>query len=219
MSLYNSLTGDTEGKSSKTSGVSIGIITNNKDPDQHGRVKLRFPLRNSTDESDWIRVATLMAGNQTGAYFLPEVGSEVLVAYEEGDPEHPVVIGALWNGKDKPPENNSDGKNNVRKFKSRAGHEITMNDDTDGKKAQLAMTSSAGHSIILDDAGGSEKITIIDKTGSNRITFDSTQNSIAIEASMKLSIKANVIEIEGTTSLTLKSNAALTIQGLPVKIN
>ncbi|MBL0731329.1 MAG: hypothetical protein JJW03_00520, partial [Desulfosarcina sp.] len=64
-----------------------------------------------------------------------------------------------------------------------------------------------------------EKIEIIDKTGSNKITIDSVQNSINIESAMQLKIKANVVEIEGTTSLTLKSSAALTIQGLPVKIN
>ena len=71
----------------------------------------------------------------------------------------------------------------------------------------------------MDDSEGKEKIEIIDKTGNNKITIDSVQNSINIESALNLKIKANVIEIEGTTSLTLKSNANLTIQGLPVKIN
>jgi hypothetical protein len=59
----------------------------------------------------------------------------------------------------------------------------------------------------------------VDKTGNNKIIIDSVENSINIESTMQLTIKANVVEIEGTTSLALKSNAALTIQGLPVKIN
>jgi uncharacterized protein (DUF2345 family) len=72
---------------------------------------------------------------------------------------------------------------------------------------------------VLDDSVGQEKIEILDKTGSNQITIDSVQNSINIESALQLKIKSTVVEIEATTSLTLKSNAILTIQGLPVKIN
>jgi hypothetical protein len=72
---------------------------------------------------------------------------------------------------------------------------------------------------VLDDSVGQEKIEIQDKTGSNKIIIDSVQNSMNIESVLQLKIKAAVVEIEGTTSLTLKSNAILTIQGLPVKIN
>src|SRR5687768_7153196 len=83
-------------------GVVIGIITNNKDPDKLGRVKVKFPWLSDTDESFWARTATPMAGNQRGMYFLPEVDDEVLVAFEHGDLRFPYIIGALWNGKDKP---------------------------------------------------------------------------------------------------------------------
>jgi uncharacterized protein involved in type VI secretion and phage assembly len=219
MSGLSALTDGTTSENGKTGGVSIGIVTNNQDPEKQGRIKLRFPMRNSTDESYWARVSTLMAGNSMGTYFLPEVGTEVLVAFEEGDAEHPIVIGALWNGQDVPPETNSDGKNNIRTIKSRAGHTIVFNDDTDASKAQVEIKSSAGHVIVLDDTSGSEKISIIDKTGSNKIEFDSAQNNISIECAMKLKIKANEIEIEGTASVTLKSSAITTIQGSPVKIN
>jgi uncharacterized protein involved in type VI secretion and phage assembly len=220
MSGLASLTGGSDkSQSGKSSGVSVGIVTNNQDPDKQGRVKLSFPMRNSTDESFWARVSTVMAGKQTGTYFLPEVGSEVLVAFEDGDTEHPIVIGALWNGKDTPPDTNGDGKNNIRTITSRAGHAVTFNDDTDAGKAQLTIKSSAGHSIVLDDTTGSEKISIIDKTGSNKIVFDSSQNNISIECAMQLTIKGNVVQIEGTSSLTLKSGAITTIQGSPVKIN
>jgi len=142
-----------------------------------------------------------------------------LVAFEHGDINHPYVIGALWNGVDKPPESNADGKNNIRKIKSRSGHEIIFNDDDTAKKEKIEIHTKAGHKVVLDDSTGKEKIEIIDKTGSNKISIDSVQNSMTIESAMQLKIKANVVEIEGTTSLTLKSNAALTIQGLPVKIN
>src|SRR3972149_536693 len=86
------------------SGVVPGIVTNNQDPDGLGRVKIKFPWLSDDNETDWVRIATLMAGGQRGGFFLPEVGDEVLVAFEHGDINHPYVIGALWNGVDKPPE-------------------------------------------------------------------------------------------------------------------
>jgi uncharacterized protein involved in type VI secretion and phage assembly len=193
----------------KNCGVVIGIVTNNKDPDLLGRVKLKFPWRDSSDESNWARVATLMAGDDRGTFFLPEVGDEVLVSFDHGDITQPYVIGALWNGKDKPPEKNADGKNNVRMIKSRSGHKIILNDEQGSEKVEVKTKS--GHQIILDDSGGNEKIEIKDKTGSNSILIDSAQNSISMSSQMKITIQAQMIEI--------KAGATLTLQGGLVKIN
>lgn len=202
-----------------TYGVVIGIVTSNQDPEGLGRIKINFPWRGEKDESYWARVVSLMAGKERGIVFYPEVDDEVLVAFEHGDINYPYILGALWNGKDKPPETNSDGKNNIRKIKSRSGHEIIFNDDSTAKQEKIEIHTRAGHKIVLDDSAGQEKIEIIDKTGSNKMTIDSVQNSINIESALQLKIKANIVEIEGTASLTLKSSAVLTIQGLPVKIN
>lgn len=200
-------------------GVVIGIVRDNKDPEKNGRVSVSFPWRNEEDRGYWARISTPMAGNDRGLFFLPEVGDEVLVAFDRGDINHPYVIGSLWNNVDKVPENNADGKNNIRKIKSRSGHEIVFNDDSESMKESVQIKTNAGHSIVLDDSAGKEKIEITDKTGANKICMDSVKNSVNIESGMQLKIKANVIEIEGTTSLTLKSNAVVTIQGMPVKIN
>jgi uncharacterized protein involved in type VI secretion and phage assembly len=210
---------EAESRNSRINGVVIGIVTNNNDPQGMGRVRVRFPWRGDDDESYWARVATLMAGNDRGTFFLPEVDDEVLVAFDHGDINHPYVIGALWNGVDTPPETNAEGKNNIRTIKSRSGHEIIFDDNHEQKSEKLEIHTNAGHTILLDDSAGAERIEIKDKTNNNKITIDSVQNSITIESATQLKIKANVVEIEGTTSLTLKSNAALTIQGLPVKIN
>ncbi|HSE42649.1 MAG TPA: phage baseplate assembly protein V [Acidobacteriota bacterium] len=200
-------------------GVVGAIVTNNKDPDGLGRVKVKFPWLSDQNETDWVRIATLMAGSGRGSFFLPEVDDEVLIAFEHGDINHPFVIGALWNGSAKPPETNNNGQNNIRKITSRSGHEIILNDDNNSMQEKVEIHSKAGHKIILNDSVGQETIEIIDKTGSNKIIIDSVQNSMNIESALQLKIKAMTVEIEGTTSLTLKSNAILTIQGLPVKIN
>jgi len=203
----------------KIEGVLIGIVTNNKDPDNLGRVRVRFPVRESNDDSYWARVATLMAGKDRGSFFLPEVGDEVLVAFEQGDVEHPYVIGALWNGQDTPPADNSDGKNNLRKIRSRSGHEILFDDNAEAKQEKVIIKTNGGHVITLDDSSGQEKVEIKDRTGNNTITMDSTQNAIAIASAMKLSLKSQIIEIEAQGMMTIKANATLTLQGGLVKIN
>lgn len=208
-----------ESRVRRITGVVIGIVTNNKDTEGMGRVKVKFPWRGDSDESYWARVSTLMAGKDRGAFFLPEVGDEVLVAFDHGDINHPYVIGALWNGVDTPPETNADGKNNIRKIKSRSGHEIIFDDNDEQKKEKIEIHTKAGHTIILDDSAGAEKIEIKDKTGNNSIMIDSVQNAIAISSQMKLSIKAQAIEIESGGMMSIKSSATLTIQGAIVKIN
>ena len=249
MSMLNPFQGFGEESQGRViTGVVIGIVTNNQDPEGLGRVKVKFPWRGESDESYWARIATLMAGKERGTFFLPEVGDEVLVAFDHGDIDHPYVIGALWNGVDKPPETNADGKNNIRKIKSRSGHEIIFDDNSEGKKEKLELHTNAGHTIVLDDSAGKEKmeihtkaghtillddspgkekIEIKDKTGNNSIKIDSVQNAITISSQMKLTLKAQAIDIESGGMMNIKSggmmgiksSGILNIQGTLVKIN
>jgi uncharacterized protein involved in type VI secretion and phage assembly len=202
-----SLTDELDNDSQQTPSVFIaaGIVVNNKDEDGLGRVKLKFPMLSDENESDWVRIVSFMAGAERGAFFLPEVGDEVLVIFEHGNLNCPYVIGSLWNGKAKPPYTNDDDKNNIRAIKSRSGHQIIFCDDEEGKKENIEILTKAGHQIILDDTDGAELIAIIDKTKENKITLDSANNAIAIETPGAFTIKGDTVEIEGTTSLTLKT--------------
>lgn len=221
MSLIDALSDQEEirARTRRINGVAVGIVSDNQDPDGLGRIKVNFPWLGDDTESDWVKIATFMAGDQFGGFFLPEVGDEVLVAFEQGDINYPYVIGSLWNSEDRPPETNADGNNNVRKIKSRSGHEITFTDDDAQQQEKLAIQTNAGHKIILDDTSGQEKIEIQDKTGGNSIVIDSAQNSITLESAVTLKLKAQTIEIESGTNMTIKANAMLTIQGSMVKIN
>lgn len=200
-------------------GVAAGIVVNNQDPDKLGRVKVKFPWLSDDNESDWIRIATLMAGRDRGSFFLPEVDDEVLVAFEHGDINRPFVIGALWSGVDQPPETNSDGRNNIRKIRSRSGHEIIFDDNGAAGQEKVEIHTNGGHKIVLDDSAGQEKIEIVDKSGSNKVSIDSMQNAISMESGLQLKIKSQMIEIEAGAMMTLKAGATLTIQGALVKIN
>ena len=195
-------------------GVLVGIVKENQDPENLGRVQIEFPFWQNPGLSEWARITTAMAGEEKGIYFLPEVGDEVLVAFEGGNIHAPYVIGSLWNGKDKPPQTN-DGDNNIRMIKSRKGHEIVF-DDSD--EAKLVIKSSSGHEITLDDASGGENLSIVDKSG-NKISIDATQNAIPLDCSGQFAIKANIIEIEAQANLKVSAGAILTLEGAMVQIN
>jgi uncharacterized protein involved in type VI secretion and phage assembly len=194
-------------------GLVVGVVTNGKDPDNLGRVKVRFPWLSDSEDSQWARIAVLMGGKDRGTYFLPEVDDEVLLAFERGDPRFPYVIGALWNGKDTPPASNADGKNNVRLIKSRSGHVIKLNDEH-----------------------GKETIEIVDKSGNNSLVIDTAKNTLTITTSRdialtasqgKISLEARTIELKSSTSLRveagagmdLKASATVNVKGATVNIN
>ena len=83
-----------------------GIVTENRDPDGQGRVKVKFPWLQAADpdsESAFARIALPMAGSGRGFFYLPEVGDEVLVVFEHGDIRTPIIIGVLWDGLTLPP--------------------------------------------------------------------------------------------------------------------
>lgn len=221
-------------------GVAAGMVTNNQDPEGLGRIKIKFPWLSDDNETDWVRMATMMTGGERGSFFLPEVGDEVLVGFEHGDINFPYVLGALWNGQAQPPGKNADGKNNIRKITSRSGHEIIFDDNQEqGKekleihtkgghrvvlddatgKEKVEVVTKAGHKLVMDDSPGKEKVELVDQTGRNKFSIDSVKNAINIESALSIKLKANMVEIEGTGSLTLKSSALLTVKGMPVKIN
>jgi len=175
-------------------GLVVAIVTNTKDPEGTGRIKIVYPWNKEEGESYWARIMSFMAGDDKGGLFLPEVGEEVLVAFEQGDMESPIILGALWSGNDRPPEKNSDGKNNIKMIKTRSGHEIRFDDSK--REEKIEIKSKSGHCITLDDKIGREKITIEDKSGST-IEMDSLMRKITIEA--------NMIDIKAESVLTLKS--------------
>lgn len=214
MNLYDLISETAqEAETSRITGVVVGIVTNNQDPDALGRVKVRFPWLSDADESEWARIAAPMAGKDRGAYFLPEVDDEVLVAFEHGDPRFPYVIGALWNGKDAPPATNDDGKNNVRVIKSRSGHVIRLNDE-DGKEMIEIRDKSEKNSIVFDTAKNTITITT-DKD----ITLAAPQGTIKLDA-QKIEIKSSAdSKIEAGAGMDVKAAATMNIKGATVNIN
>jgi len=198
---------DFEEKQNKIYGVVTAIVTNTKDPDKMGRVKVKYAWMGEakTIESDWARVASFMAGNERGAHFLPDVDDEVLISFEHGNMNHPYIIGSLYSTKDKVIEKNEDGKNNIKMLKSRSGHKIT-----------------------LDDTSGKEKFIIEDKSGKRTITFDAKEKTLDIvnsEGDMSITIKGDItiksekkMTLDAKSGIDMKSDGAINIEGSSVKV-
>jgi len=185
-------------------GVAEGLVEDNIDPESEGRVKVSFPWFSGEMVSEWCRVAQIYAGDQFGAYFTPEIGSEVLVAFVHGDMRVPVITGGLYNGQDKPPvaRNGSDPK---------------------------YIQTKAGHKIFFEDAAGQERIEIVDSSGNNSIVIDSAANTITVKSQGDVSIEASTgsLSLKGATGVSITSdagidinaNGAVTVGGSTINLN
>jgi uncharacterized protein involved in type VI secretion and phage assembly len=173
-------------------GVYPALVSDIKDPEGQGRVKVTLPWSPDTGGERyevWARLAVLMAGKNRGTWFIPDVEDEVLVAFESGDPRRPYVVGALWNGSDSPPESmDGGGRNNLKVLRSRNGVKITL-DDQDGQEKCLIETPG-GQKITLKDGPGS--IEIVDSNG-NSLKFQAS--GITFNTSGTFTINASTVTI------------------------
>jgi uncharacterized protein involved in type VI secretion and phage assembly len=197
MSLYDAISDPDEAVQAgrRVSGVALGIISDNRDPDGLARVKVRMPWLAPDAESDWIQIATLYAGGGRGSVWLPEVDDQVLLAFEHGDINSPYVIGALWNRQAKPPEANAGGHNDIKIIRSRSGHSVTFCDDGPNRRERVEIRSKGGHRIELSDAEGAETVTVSDRSGGNVLTLETLANRATLKAGATITIQAPEVAI------------------------
>jgi uncharacterized protein involved in type VI secretion and phage assembly len=132
-------------------GVVIGIVSALNDPYGEGRILVEFPWLASGHKSAWAPVAAAFAGSDRGAFFFPEVGDEVLVAFEHGYFDHPFVVGFLWNGLNRPPTLD----HRLRVLRSLNGHEIALHDPDvqQGDQGHVRMTGASGDEVRIQNTG------------------------------------------------------------------
>jgi phage baseplate assembly protein V len=151
-------------KQGRMQGVVIGKVTDVKDPQNQGRVQVKFPWLDDTLQSTWASMVAPFAGNDRGMYFMPEVDDELVVAFEHGDFAHAYVLGAMWNGVSGPPSPDP----RQRMIRSTNGHTIRFVDSTPNGGNEGA--------LIIEDAHGNR---VVMTNGVMRITAQST---LTIEA-------------------------------------
>lgn len=183
----------------------IAVVTDNKDPSKLGRVKVKIPVLSGNDSTFWAPCVAQGAGKNRGWFFIPEIDDEVLVMFEHGDMQRPVIVSALWNGKDKPPDKNPGG-NPRRMIKSRQGSKITFDDD----KNQVVIEDGTGKGKITLDADNNK---IIIEAIDGDVCFQSPQGDMKIVAkSMELTAQQN-LEIHSGAAMQLGTGSSCTIDG------
>jgi uncharacterized protein involved in type VI secretion and phage assembly len=196
------------------SGVVVGIVTNNQDPWGMGRVKVKLPHFGEADESNWARIAVPMAGQGRGIYFLPEVGDEVLVAFERANPRFPFILGALWNGKEQPPAKNDDGNNDVRIIKSRSGHVIRFTDNKEGGAKIEIIDNSGKNSLVFDTDANLIKI-----ESAQDITLSAANGTIKLDARTIEIVSSDAAKVEASSRLDVKASGPMTLKGATIDLN
>ena len=210
----------TVGRASTFYGVIEAIVTDNKDPDGYGRIQVEYPWLGGGTLSAWARMAVPMAGNSMGWVIYPEVGDEVLIDFVNGNVNEPIILGSLYNGKDKPPFDNGDGENNIRTLVSRSGHVIEI-DDTSGAEKITLRDTSGGLEIVMDTA---EKLISFKSSGD--ITFEATDNwtveakeiSMKSSADTKQEAGAN-FEAKAGANNNIEGGGQVNIKGSMVNMN
>jgi uncharacterized protein involved in type VI secretion and phage assembly len=192
--------------SQRENGIVIGTVIDLDDPEKLGRVRARMPQYDD-ELTDWARLVTPMAGKGRGLFLRPEVGDEVLVAFENGDPRRPDVLGALWSKVDTPPPDDGDAAKNNWRF----------------------LVSRSGHVLRFDDTQGAEKIEVIDKSGKLKLVVDASGKKIQITCDTgdielsapagSIKLDAKTVEIKSSADATLEASGPLKLKGATVDIN
>jgi uncharacterized protein involved in type VI secretion and phage assembly len=177
-------------------GVVIGQVTNVKDPDGLGRVKLRFPWLAEGYESDWARMTQFGAGKGNGSLFLPEVNDEVLVAFEFGEFRRPYVVGCLYNGVDKP---------------SGVARAV---DAGSGAVQRHYFRSRKNHELVFSDADGDDGVELRTADGKTSVRLSHGDGKVTVTAQGDVEVSATgSVRVESRASVEIKAGAGVTIDG------
>ena len=194
----------------------IGTVTNVKDPDKSGRVKVKLPTISDKDESAWARVMAPGAGKTRGLQLMPDVGDEVLVAFIGGDAANPVVLGGLWSKKNTPPiaepaKGDSVGERSLY-LASKAKLAFTEGDDASKSKVEL-VHAEADTNIQFDKDGvkvnAKDGTKIVLKVGEASVTLEGdgtitiSGGDITIKASKNLTMQGQKVTIKGSNGATM----------------
>lgn len=163
-------------------GVLMAEVSKTDDPKGLGRITVKFQVKGTLVESDWLQVMSFYGGADYGAFFLPQPGESVLVAFVQGNLSQPVVLGSLWNGGIKPPVPTTEKQQDVRIIKTKGGKQLIFDDS---KSGQLTLIDEKKNTVTID-------------TANNRISIES-KGDLSITAAGQLTLKGKSVTIQNET--------------------
>ncbi len=213
----------------KSKSPFTAVVANNEDPLGLGRVLLKLPEAEDGPPL-WAPMLVPQAGSGQGVWFRPDIGDEVVVDFLNGNPQRPVVLGALWSPDNPPPP----AATEEHMIRSRSGHTIALNDDRN--RQQIAVTSANGRQILIDDSTQQGRIEIRNATGTLRILVDDTTGTVTIEATSgdivldaggDINLKATNISLDaaaqinitGASAVDVSTSAVATVKGAVARVD
>jgi len=175
-------------------GSYLAKVVSVNDPEGLSRVQVRLLSFDGPEQQNaplWARVAVPFAGNNRGAFFIPDVDDEVLVSLVNGDPRQPIVIGGLWNGNTSVPEQLGGSGDSVDRWTitGKAGTRIAIVEEQPSD-ATISFTTPGGVSGELTDAGGGK---IEFRIGGTTVTYD--PQGVTVNTGMNVKVQATQVEI------------------------
>lgn len=217
--MFDEIFQDSNIKSNSICGIVTGLVKEIYDTNHPGMIKVEMFMTDGTlNVTDWIRVIVPYGGKNKGMYFLPDVGDEVAIAFERGDIEKPYVIGCLWNTNvDTIPADTVTEENNIKKLKTKGGHEIIF-DDTE-EKGKIEIITPKKSKISMDDENSLITITAKGDNGDNILKLDSKDGVVTITGKKKIVLDAGgtKITIDGTSKKIDISGDNINLKGTNIK--
>jgi Rhs element Vgr protein len=186
------------------SGLQIGVVVSNEDPEGEHRVRVRMPLVSAGEDGTWARIAAPDAGAERGFFFRPEIGDEVALGFLNDDPRQAVILGMLHSSAKAAPLAGTDD-NHEKVYQSRSKMKLSFNDE----KKVMQLETPAGNKITLSEE---EKLLKLEDQNGNKIEM--TADGIKIESAKALQLKSGTeLKIESGTAFEAKGGTSLKLEG------
>jgi phage protein D len=187
----------------------VGVVTNNNDPEQMGRVRVKYPSLSDNEESAWARVATPSTGNARGLLMLPQPNEEVIIGFEHNDTRRPIVIGSVFNGRDKP---------GAELYQERNGSFALVSNEKIHQHSKKDFEITSDENMVVEIKGDETHTVKGDYEHNTTGTGTLKAQSYTVEAGTSMTVKGANVTVQASASLTLKG-ATVDIQGSgPVNI-
>lgn len=187
------------------------VVTDNSDPEHLGRVRVQFHWQQQQDKnfkSPWLRITQPHSGGNKGFYFIPEVGEEVMIAFEGGNAERPYVVGSLYHGEARPDESHYNEDNNIKAIRTRNGHTIEIHDDGDGGYIRIYDNQKENYILTFST---DEKLIKLESTGNIELY---AANDIIMHADndMKIEVGNNrTLDVVGDERISIGKNQSVAV--------
>jgi len=189
-------------------GLQIGVVVKlDEDPEEQNRIQVKVPILQADTEGVWARLTNFYASNEFGAFFIPEIGDEVILGYLNNDPSNPVILGSLYSSK-MPPACELDPENNIKALVTRSGLKLEFDED---RKVITIMTPEENKLVFSEE----DKSILIEDQNGNRVELG--EDGIALDSPKDISISAQgKITLSASGEIGVESQADVAVKGLNV---